>query len=102
MMVIKAKSCFRLLLGIAVIRDFAGTVGELFLCYVKTITFTFQRVDSSAACLGGLMQSAISPAARWPPRGASRCQVFFKQCSFSRSGFPSYVQSNDFSPLQPE
>ena len=58
MMVIKAsplsywtRSC----LGLLSFGDFAGTIGELCLCYVKTITFTFQRVDSSMRCLWGVM-----------------------------------------------
>lgn len=55
----------KVLLHIGLAFAFAGTVSELCLCYVKTITFTFQRVDSSACCLRDLMQSAISPAAHW-------------------------------------
>lgn len=42
-------------LGLLSFGDFAGTVGELCLCYVKTITFAFQRVDSSTRCLTDLM-----------------------------------------------
>lgn len=54
----KSKFLFHIGLEVLSFWDFAGTGVELFLCYVKAITFTFQCLDSSTLRLWGLMLSA--------------------------------------------